>query len=82
MKNCDYILVKIDEDGYCTFKPYYKKDLEKWFIELEVKKEECIFLEDFEEFCSKYAKLNQKYIIIKGEIILPKEEKIITKLTL
>ena len=80
MKNCDYILVKI-EGIACTFKPYYKKDLEKWFIEEEVKKEECLFLEDFEEFDSCNSK-NKKYIIIKGEIILPKEEKIITKLTL
>ena len=80
MKNCDYILVKIVGMS-CTFKPMYKEDLEKWFIEYEVKKEECLFLEDFEEFNSCTAR-KIKYIIIKGEIILPKEEKIITKLTL
>lgn len=82
MKNCDYILVTIELMGYCTFKPFYKQDLENWFITSEVKKEECIFLDDFEEFSSQYTKQNQKYIIIKGEIVQPKEEKIITKLTL
>ena len=82
MKNCDWILVQIDELGYCIFKPFYKQDLENWLIQWEVKKEECIFLDDFEEFNSHYTKEKQKYIIIKGEIIQPKEEKIITKLTL
>lgn len=42
MLNCDYILVRIIEMA-CTFKPYYKKDLEKWFIEYEVKKRMFIF---------------------------------------
>ena len=81
MRNCDYILVTINDYGFCLFKPYYKEDLEKWFIEAEVKKEECLFLEDFQEFDSCTTR-KIKYIIIKGEIILPKEEKIITKLTL
>jgi hypothetical protein len=80
MKNCDYILVKIIGMS-CTFKPMYKEDLEKWFIEAEVKKEECIFLEDFEELDSCTTRKG-KYIIIKGEIVLPKEEKTIIKLTL
>lgn len=82
MKNCDYVLVTIDDKGFCKFKPYYKEDIEKWFIEAEVKKEECLFLDDFEEFYSEYKKEKQRYIIIKGEIVQPKEEKIITKLTL
>lgn len=81
MRNCDYILVTINDYGFCLFKPYYKQDLEKWFIEAEVKKEECLFLEDFQEFNSEHVR-NKKYIIIKGEIVLPKEEKIITKLSL
>lgn len=82
MHNCDYILVRIIEMA-CTFKPYYKEDLEKWFIEYEVKKEECLFLEDFQEFNTDYPFVSGiKYIIIKGEIIQPKEIKTIIKLTL
>jgi hypothetical protein len=82
MKNCDYILVKIDESGICIFKPYYKEDLEDWFLTKGVKQEECLFLEDFEEYDTEYPDELIKYIIIKGEIVLPKEEKVVTKLTL
>ena len=83
MKNCDYILVKISDEGFCKFKPYYKEDLEKWFIEYEVEKKECLFLEDFQEFNTDYPFVSGiKYIIIKGEIVQPKEIKTIIKLTL
>lgn len=82
MRNCDYILVKIIGMA-CTFKPMYKEDLEKWFIELEVKKEECLFLDDYQVFDSQHPFVKGiKYIIIKGEVIQPKEEKLIIKLIL
>lgn len=82
MRNCDYILVKIIGMA-CIFKPMYKEDLEKWFIEAEVKKEECLFLDNYQEFNTDYPFVSGiKYIIIKGEIVQPKEIKTIIKLTL